>query len=57
MKFADLKVGQKVHDRWFMHWGDGVVKDVLKTRVIVSYPEGDTVYDKGHVQFLEKDER
>lgn len=54
MKFSELKVGMKVEDRWYPHWGTGVVRDLLKTRVIIKYPDGDTKYDKGHVQFLEK---
>jgi len=54
MKFSDLKVGMKVADRWFLHWGIGVVRDLLKTRVVIKFPDGDTTYDKAHVQFLIK---
>ena len=54
MKFIDLKEGMKVQDRWYPHWGTGKVHEVLKTRVIIQYPDGLTTYDKGHVQFLER---
>lgn len=54
MKFDELKVGLKVADRWFPQWGMGKVTILLKTRVVVKYPDGDTTYDKEHVKFLEK---
>jgi len=54
MKFEDIKVGQTVSDRWFPEWGIGRVTIVLKTRVIISYPNRSEIYDKGHVQFLVK---
>jgi len=52
MKFEELEVGQKVADRWFPQWGIGKVTILLKTRVVVAFPNMDQTYDKGHVQFL-----
>ena len=54
MKFEDLKVGLKVADRWFPQWGVGKVTILLKTRVVIKFPDGDTTYDKEHVKFLDK---
>ena len=52
MKFEELKKGMKVFDRWFPEWGIGKVTILLKTRVIVAFPNMDQTYDKSHVQFL-----
>jgi len=54
MKFSELEVGMKVVDRWFSRWGEGRVTKLLKTRVVISFDDGDTTYDKGHVQFLSR---
>ena len=56
MKFNELKLNQKVYDRWYPDWGVGKVDNILSTRVFVNfpYPKGMMKYDKEHVQFLEK---
>lgn len=56
MKFNTLKIGEKVSDRWFGEWGTGKVVKLLKTRVYILFQGATvpTVYDKAHVQFLQK---
>lgn len=45
--------GFKVVDNWFIHWGMGVIKKVLKTRVVIEFSvKGEQTYDKQHLQFL-----
>jgi hypothetical protein len=53
VKREDLRVGQRVADRWFLEWGVGVVERVLKTRVKIRFPSETRTYDLAHLQFLE----
>ena len=54
MKFIDLKKGMKVSDRWYPDWGIGVVYDLTKTGVLITFGTKEIAYDKAHVQFLQK---
>lgn len=53
MKLEQLKVKQRVYDRWW-YWKVGRVTKVLKTRVHVEFDNGVAVYDRAHCQFLER---
>lgn len=53
MRYEDIKLGQKVADYWFLDWGTGVVKAILKTRVVVWFPGRTVTYDKAHLRFIE----
>lgn len=64
MKIQDLKVRQKVVDRWYSnpdligtdrYWGVGIVKKITKTRVYIKFEnEGLVTFDHPHVrQFIE----
>ena len=56
---SELRVGQRVYDRWFSHWGEGIVRAVMKTRVKIEFfyvgwrEDRNMTYDKAHCQFLE----
>ena len=66
----NLKINQKVTDRWYPEAGVGIVKEVLKTRVkiyferaniegfrchLFRYAEnGLLTYDSSHLQYLDK---
>lgn len=58
MKHEEMKVGQRVTDSWFPHWGVGKVIKVMKTRVRIVFKDNfdtedePTVYDRPHLQFL-----
>ena len=54
MKFSKIKVGKKVYDRWWC-WKVGTIIKKNKTTCSINFPNyGITIYDKAHVQFLEK---
>jgi transcription elongation factor GreA-like protein len=56
MKIEDLKVGNKIYDRWYPGWGVGTVTKILKTRVHIDFSiRGHEVYDESHLQYLETD--
>jgi hypothetical protein len=57
MRFNELKVGQKVSDSWFPSWGTGKVTILLKTRVMIKFRNANITYDKGHVQFLSREDK
>lgn len=61
MKIKEMRVNQKVYDRWYPELGGGIVLKVLKTRCHISYNRGFYdpnpvvwIYDISHLQFLEK---
>jgi len=56
MKIANLKINDKVIDRWYPEWGIGIVTKVLKTVVYIDFTvRGPEKYDKSHVEnFLER---
>jgi hypothetical protein len=50
----EIKINQKVFDRWFIEWGYGIVKEIKKTRVIINFfNKGKISFDNAHLQFLE----
>lgn len=58
MKIENLKIGDRVIDKWYPEWGVGTVTKVLKTVVYIDFTvRGPEKYDKSHVQnFLENDD-
>ncbi|KKM72560.1 hypothetical protein LCGC14_1419370 [marine sediment metagenome] len=54
MKISEIRVGDKVSDRWWP-WEVGTVRKVFKTRVRIRFSGRVMTYDKAHIQFLEKE--
>lgn len=54
MDYNDLKLGMLIRDTWYGDWGIGRVVRIKKTVIKVAFPQKTIVYDKPHVQFLER---
>jgi hypothetical protein len=54
MKTEEIIKGQLVVDRWYRDRGIGVIKEVLKTRIRIRFPNKEVTYDYPHArQFLD----
>ena len=67
MKKSELKIGMRVEDSWYPDAGKGIVKEILKTRVKIKFPNipqphillwnaknNLLTYDNAHCVFLRK---
>lgn len=67
MKKNELKIGMRVEDSWYPDAGKGIVKEILKTRVKIKFPNipkshillinaknNLLTYDNAHCVFLRK---
>lgn len=67
MKKSELKIGMRVEDSWYPDAGRGIVKEILKTRVKIKFPNipkshflllcaknNLLTYDNAHCIFLRK---
>ena len=56
MKIDDIKVGDRLYDKWWKSWGKGTVTKVLKTRIHIKFPDDKeiTVYDLANLALLVK---
>lgn len=66
MEPLPFKLHDRVYDRWFLHWGTGVVVKTTKSTITVKFSsriskssyvfhkDGKLVYDRPHMQFLKR---
>ena len=52
MGIKKFKAGQSVVDKWYPEWGNGVVYLVKKEKVIVSFLNKTSTYNKQNIEFL-----